>query len=107
MRPTSVRMLGEMPGGKHYLGWWGDMGSLPQKGIVQYAQSPFRQSAMKGAFSGYLFNGFARIAGHFPYVAVPFGIGYAIYAYAKRVDAWQISKAGHSRGYGGGRRATT
>ncbi|PAV17877.1 putative ubiquinol-cytochrome c reductase complex 11 kDa [Pyrrhoderma noxium] len=95
MRPTSARMLGEMPGGKHYMGWWGDMGSPKQKGIITYAQSPFRQAPMRGAFQGYLFGGFSRIATQLPYIAIPFGLGYAVYTYAKRVEAWNNSKAGH------------
>ncbi|KLO15549.1 hypothetical protein SCHPADRAFT_871032 [Schizopora paradoxa] len=95
MRPTQVRMLSEMPNGKHYMGWWGDMGSLPQKGIIQYSPSPYRQRAMAHWFSNYLFNGFRRVATHLPFVVPPFAIGYGIYAYAKSFDAYQSSKAGH------------
>ncbi|EJD02048.1 uncharacterized protein FOMMEDRAFT_20836 [Fomitiporia mediterranea MF3/22] len=95
MRPTQVRMTSEMPGGKHYMGWWGDMGGPKQKGIIQYAVSSTRQAPMRDAFKGYLFSGFWRIAGHLPFVVPPFAIGYAIYAYAKKQDAWQTSKAGH------------
>ncbi|OCB90399.1 hypothetical protein A7U60_g2410 [Sanghuangporus baumii] len=69
-------------------------------------------------FRDYLFNGFHRIGGHLPYVVPPVAIGgfrpsfvlsrqdtsgfilyyltgYAIYAWAKKRDAWQSSKAGH------------
>lgn len=39
------------------------------------AQSPFRQRAMAGALRGYIFNGYARIAHHFPFLVLPFGVG--------------------------------
>ncbi|KAL5478335.1 QCR8 [Sanghuangporus weigelae] len=95
MRPTAVRMFGEMPNGKHYLGWWGDLGSPKQKGIVTYGISSNRAAPLRNMFRDYLFNGFHRIGGHLPYVVPPVAIGYAIYAWAKKRDAWQTSKAGH------------
>jgi len=71
------------------------MGGPLQKGIVQTTTSPFRHRPMAGAFRGYLFYGYKRIAGHMPYVIVPVAIGYSIYSWAKSYDAWQVSKAGH------------
>lgn len=42
------------------------------------ALSPYKQKAMKGVFSGYLFNGFSRLAGQMPFWIVPFGIGTSV-----------------------------
>jgi hypothetical protein len=73
------------------MGWWGNMGGPKQKGMIYYSKviykpfltqldiskgvSPFKQQAMKGAFSGYFFHGYKRIAGHFPYFIVPVALG--------------------------------
>jgi len=84
-----------MPGGKHYIGWWGDMGGPTQKGITEYSLSPFKQSPMRGAFSGYLFNGYRRIAQHAPYVVLPVTIGYVTYTWATDHYHWLNSKEGH------------
>lgn len=63
-------------------------------------------------FRSYLFNGYRRFAAEALYVLIPFGtgmwqvavdsrdsltaaLGYAIYSWANRYDAWQNSKAGH------------
>ncbi|KII91707.1 hypothetical protein PLICRDRAFT_518207 [Plicaturopsis crispa FD-325 SS-3] len=94
MRPTEIR-ASEMPGPKTYGFWWGDKGTIRQKGVVQYTLSPFRQRATKGIFRHWLFNGYRRIASQAPYWAVPFAAGYGIYAWAKKRDAWQNSKEGH------------
>lgn len=42
---------------------------------IQPAPSPYRQRAMAHWFSGYLFNGFRRIATHVPFVVPPIAIG--------------------------------
>ncbi|KAI0664151.1 cytochrome b-c1 complex subunit 8 [Cubamyces menziesii] len=99
MRPTEAR-LGDMPGPKVYSVWWGDRGVQKQKGIVTYSLSPFRQRAAKNMFSSWIFNGYRRIASQAVYWAIPFAMGYGIYSWAKRVDAWQNSKAGHLAGHG-------
>lgn len=39
------------------------------------AVSPVRQKAMKGAFSGYIFNGYKRIMIQLPYFVPPFAAG--------------------------------
>ncbi|TDL19535.1 hypothetical protein BD410DRAFT_727096 [Rickenella mellea] len=86
------------------MGWWGAMGGGKQKGIIQYTTSPFRQRAMKGALTGYVFNGYKRVAGHLPYYIIPFSLGntyrisvaaYATYVWGKNYDHWKNSKAGH------------
>ncbi|KAB5593365.1 Ubiquinol-cytochrome c reductase subunit 8 [Ceratobasidium theobromae] len=119
MRPTNA-VLSTMPTGKAFMGWWGDLGGPKQKGVVQYALSPFKQRALAGALHGYLFNGYARIAAQAPYFAIPFGggmssalnfdmiqmipdassgvIAYAVYVWANKRDAFLNSKAGHGHG---------
>ncbi|KZT43357.1 ubiquinol-cytochrome c reductase subunit 8 [Sistotremastrum suecicum HHB10207 ss-3] len=94
MRPSLVAR-GDMPGGKHYIGWWGDMGGPKQKGIIQYSLSPFKQRAFKGALTGYVFNGYRRLAGHFPYFILPVVIGYTTYTWASDKYHWLNSKEGH------------
>jgi ubiquinol-cytochrome c reductase subunit 8 len=79
--------------------------------------SPFRQSATSHLFRSYLFNGYRRLSAQLPYWLIPVGIGvsivlyfvpsltedmkfsgYSVYAWAKKRDAWQNSKAGHLAG---------
>ena len=42
---------------------------------TKIAVSPVRQRALKGAFQGYLFNGYRRLASQFGYWVIPFAIG--------------------------------
>ncbi|KAI0705517.1 cytochrome b-c1 complex subunit 8 [Earliella scabrosa] len=97
MRPTEIRRA-EMPGPKTYSVWWG--GVRQQKGIVQYSLSPFRQRAAQNLISSYIFNGYRRLSGQLVYWVIPFAMGYGTYAWAKRYDAWQNSKAAHIAGHG-------
>ncbi len=57
------------------MGWWGDFGGPTQKGIIQYAVSPFQQNAMKAALHACCFYGFKRIMQQAPYFALPFAAG--------------------------------
>ncbi|KAI0050263.1 hypothetical protein FA95DRAFT_1555765 [Auriscalpium vulgare] len=102
MRP-SIAAMSEMPGPKVYNVWWGDYhgGTQRQRGIYQYTVSPFAQNPTKHLFRHYLFNAYRRISQQFVYFAVPITIGYSVYAWAKRKDAWQNSKAGHLAQHGG------
>ncbi|KAI0317976.1 cytochrome b-c1 complex subunit 8 [Amylostereum chailletii] len=100
MKPSTARMS-EMPGPKAGNVWWGDYHNLQkQRGITQYSVSPFRQNPTAHLFRSYLFNGYRRLSSQFIYWAIPFAIGYSTYAYAKKRDAWQNSKAGHLAGAG-------
>ncbi|KAG2366352.1 hypothetical protein BDR07DRAFT_1458615 [Suillus spraguei] len=124
MRPTAARLDG-MPGPKTFNPWWGDTSMQKQRGVVVYisnfnlcfqfvasilvaflpycaflilalaAVSPFRQRGSKALISGWLFNGYRRLAAQVPYWIVPFAIGYGTYTWAKSRYAWQNSKAGH------------
>jgi len=80
------------------MGWWGHMGGPAQKGIVTYSLSPFQQRAFKGVVSGYLFNGYTRIAAQVPYFFVPLATAYGIYVWANKTDEYNNSKAGHLAG---------
>jgi len=84
-----------MPGPKTYIGWWGAMGGPKHKGVTQYAMSPYRQSAFRGAFNGYLFHGARRLASNAPYFVPPFALGYAVYTWAKAKDHYYNSKQAH------------
>ncbi|EGO01034.1 hypothetical protein SERLA73DRAFT_134218 [Serpula lacrymans var. lacrymans S7.3] len=94
MKPTNV-LSSDMPGPKVYNPWWGDTSNMKMKGVTTYSLSPFRQRATKNMFSGWLFNGYKRLASQMPYWIVPFAAGYGIYSWAKSRDAWNNSKAGH------------
>ncbi|KAK7683784.1 hypothetical protein QCA50_013160 [Cerrena zonata] len=99
MRPTAARMS-EMPGPKVYNLWWGDSGTMRQKGIIQYSLAPNRQRPAKNLIRNYLFNGFRRLSSQAVYWVIPFGLGYGTYTWAKSYDAWQNSKAAHVAGHG-------
>ncbi|KAI5810357.1 cytochrome b-c1 complex subunit 8 [Pyronema omphalodes] len=64
---------GKTPG--VYLGWWGNIGSLPQKGVTSYALSANRQSPLAGTAHAAIFNTWRRFRGAALYVLPPF-IGY-------------------------------
>ncbi|EGG03915.1 uncharacterized protein MELLADRAFT_89723 [Melampsora larici-populina 98AG31] len=87
-----------MPTGKHYIGWWGSMGGPKQKGIVQYAISPYRQSPMKNVISHSLFQGYRRIVVQVPYFAFPFAAAYGLIAWADADNVYRNTKAGHAAG---------
>ncbi|KAG8929478.1 ubiquinol--cytochrome-c reductase subunit 8 [Tulasnella sp. 418] len=76
------------------------MGSPKQKGIITYSLSPFKQRAFAGAFHGYLFNGYKRLAAQAPYFAIPLGLGYATYTWGKSRSEYLNSKAAHHHGHG-------
>ncbi|WVQ86247.1 hypothetical protein IAT38_008415 [Cryptococcus sp. DSM 104549] len=94
MRPSAPAQSG-MPGPKTYIGWWGDMGSLPQKGIRTYGISPYRQRPLAGMLHGFLFNGTKRILEHLPYVAPPVLAFYGLYHWSSHKYAYYNSKQGH------------
>ncbi|CED82816.1 Ubiquinol cytochrome c reductase, subunit QCR8 [Phaffia rhodozyma] len=86
---------GGMPEGKKFLGWWGAFGGERQKGIITYSISQNEQAAMRGAFEGYIFHGFKRIARHAPYFVPPFVVGYAAFQWAENKYNYLCSKEGH------------
>ncbi|MBW0476961.1 hypothetical protein O181_016676 [Austropuccinia psidii MF-1] len=97
MIPSQSNQSG-MPVGKKYMGWWGDFGGPKQKGITQYALSPYRQSPMKNAVGQVLFQGYRRIAVQVPYWIIPFGAAYGVIKWADADNEFRNSKAGHAAG---------
>ncbi|KAK8850677.1 hypothetical protein IAR55_004597 [Kwoniella newhampshirensis] len=95
MKSTAPAQSSHMPGPARYVGWWGDMGSLKQKGIKTYGVSPYRQRAMAGAWSGYVFNGYKRAMAQAPYIAPPMLFFYGVYYWAKKKYEYNNSKQGH------------
>ncbi|KAI4527045.1 cytochrome b-c1 complex subunit 8 [Schizophyllum commune] len=93
MRPSAVRM-GEMPGPLAYSPWWGTP-IKKQKGIGAYTISPYQSKAAPNMIRTYIFNAYRRLSGEAFFFVIPFAIGYGTYAWAKKYDAWQNSKAGH------------
>lgn len=59
--------------------------------LLHIAQSPFRQRAFAGALKGYLYHGYLRAAGHFPYIAIPFGIGALLIAQSVRAHVLKLA----------------
>jgi len=99
MRASTV-VQSTMPTGKAWMGWWGDMGGPRQKGIISYSLAPNQQRAFKGVLSGYLFNGYRRLAVQAPYFVLPIGVAYGVYVWANKRDAYNTSKAAHVAGHG-------
>ena len=58
------------------MGWWGNLGSPPQKGIVSYTLSANRQRPLAGAMHAAVFNSWRRFKGQVLYVAPPFIVAY-------------------------------
>ena len=58
------------------MGGWGDLGSMPQKGIVHYGLSINRQNPFAGAFSAAIFNTFRRTRHQILFWSIPIIIGY-------------------------------
>ncbi|CAH7684837.1 ubiquinol-cytochrome c reductase subunit 8 [Phakopsora pachyrhizi] len=98
MIPSNVKQSG-MPTGKKYMGWWGDFGGPKQKGIAQYAISPYRQSPMKNAIGHYITQGSRRIAQQVPYWIAPFVVAYGVIKWADSNNHYRNTKAGQKAGY--------
>lgn len=59
-----------------YLGPWGALGSMPQKGIVHYGISNNRTNPLAGTLRAAIFNTFRRTRGQILYWSVPIIIAY-------------------------------
>lgn len=59
-----------------YLGGWGNLGSLTQRGIITYGRSANRQKPLGGAAHAAVFNTFRRSKGQVLYVVPPFVVAY-------------------------------
>ncbi|KAB5525629.1 cytochrome b-c1 complex subunit 8 [Coniochaeta sp. 2T2.1] len=97
MRPSPIlRAGGEAPLGKFnkYLGGWGNLGGLPQKGIVSYGVSLNRQNPFAGAAHDAVFNTFRRVSSQILYWAPPMVIGYYAMEWAIERNHYLNSKPG-------------
>ncbi|KAI9665328.1 MAG: hypothetical protein M1831_001765 [Alyxoria varia] len=77
-----------------WTGWWGNLGSQPQKGITTYSLSSNRQKPLAGAWHAAIFNSWRRFRGQVFYVAPPFVLVYLIVGWAERRNKYLNSKAG-------------
>ncbi|KAK5018526.1 ubiquinol--cytochrome-c reductase subunit 8, partial [Cryomyces antarcticus] len=70
----------KMPG--QYMGWWGSLGSPPQKGVTTYALAQNRQKPLAGVFDAAIFNTWRRFKGQVLYIAPPMIIAYSVMQWA-------------------------
>jgi len=85
-----------------YMGWWGDLGSQTQKGIVTYAVSPNRQDPMAGAFKNAVFNTYRRTYHQILYWLPPLVLGYVLMDWATERNEYLNSKPGRLEEGGAG-----
>lgn len=86
--------MGGPPGGKTYIGWWGHLGSLPQKGIVTYSLSPYAVRPMAGTITKQIFNGARRAGRASIFLIPPVIIYYSVTTWAKERNEYYNSKEG-------------
>ncbi|KAK0652975.1 ubiquinol--cytochrome-c reductase chain [Cercophora newfieldiana] len=100
MRPTQAMMGGggDVPLGRFnkYLGGWGNLGGMKQKGIITYGISPNRQNPFAGAFHDAIFNTARRVGAQALYIAPPFIGAYLIMDWATHRNEYLNSKAGRA-----------
>ncbi|KIW14367.1 hypothetical protein PV08_07149 [Exophiala spinifera] len=77
-----------------YMGWWGDLGSPKQKGIVTYVLSPNRQDPMAGAYKNAIFNVYRRTYHQILYWLPPMVLGYVLMSWATEKNHYLNSKPG-------------
>ncbi|QIW96116.1 hypothetical protein AMS68_001634 [Peltaster fructicola] len=77
-----------------YLGPWGAIGSMPQKGIIHYGLSNNRQNPLQGTFNSAVFNTFRRTRNQILYWGVPMLIGYSVMEWAGERNEFLNSKEG-------------
>ncbi|EME48823.1 hypothetical protein DOTSEDRAFT_122363 [Dothistroma septosporum NZE10] len=97
MRASQILRAGggeKRPG--QYLGPWGALGSMPQKGIVHYGLAQNRQNPLAGTASAAIFNTFRRTRGQILYWAVPLLVGYQTMQWAIERNEYLNSKAGRA-----------
>ncbi|RPA82350.1 hypothetical protein BJ508DRAFT_414183, partial [Ascobolus immersus RN42] len=83
-----------------YMGWWGELGTLPHKGIVTYSLSANRQRPLAGAAHAAVFNSWRRFRGQALYVIPPFAAAYYLMEWANHKNEFLNSKEGRAL-YGG------
>ncbi|TGZ84300.1 UcrQ-domain-containing protein [Ascodesmis nigricans] len=83
-----------------YLGWWGNFGGLPQKGVAQYSLAANQQRPLAGLAHNAIFNTWRRFRGSVLYVAPPFIAMYYLMDWAEKRNHFLNSKEGRAL-YGG------
>ncbi|AOW06504.1 cytochrome b-c1 complex subunit 8 [Yarrowia lipolytica] len=83
-----------MGGNGHYMGWWGHMGSPPQKGIAGYTISPFAARPFAGVVHAAIFNTFRRTKNQALFVILPVSFFYYVWTQASEKNEWLYTKAG-------------
>ncbi|CAN3505145.1 cytochrome b-c1 complex subunit 8, mitochondrial [Diutina catenulata] len=86
--------MGGNAGPKTYMGWWGNIGSLPQKYITSYTVSPFASKPFKGAAKRAVFNTFRRTKNQALYIIIPGVIVWNVWAKARDYNEYLYTKAG-------------
>ncbi|KAF2169893.1 hypothetical protein M409DRAFT_20306 [Zasmidium cellare ATCC 36951] len=97
MRPSQILRAGggeKKPG--QYLGPWGALGSMPQKGIVHYGLAQNRQNPLAGITRAAVFNTFRRTRNQILYWSIPLLVGYEIMQWAIERNEYLNSKAGRA-----------
>jgi len=64
------------------MGWWGNLGSLPQKGVTSYAVSANRLNPLAGVVHAAVFNTFRRTKNQIFFWAPPLLAGYYLMNWA-------------------------
>ncbi|KZF23660.1 putative ubiquinol-cytochrome C reductase complex subunit UcrQ [Xylona heveae TC161] len=85
---------GKVPG--VYMGWWGSIGSQPQKGVISYSMSANRQRPLAGTLHAAFFNTFRRVRGQILYVAPPLVAAYYGMSWAIERNHYLNSKPGRA-----------
>ncbi|KAF2659639.1 hypothetical protein K491DRAFT_590511 [Lophiostoma macrostomum CBS 122681] len=84
----------KVPG--QYMGWWGSLGSPPQKGVTVYSMSANRQNPLAGALNNAIFNTFRRTRTQILYWAPALIIGYSTMQWAIERNEYLNSKPGRA-----------
>ncbi|CAK4032464.1 Cytochrome b-c1 complex subunit 8 [Lecanosticta acicola] len=79
-----------------YLGGWGALGSMPQKGIIHYGISQNRQNPLAGTASAAVFNTFRRTRNQILYWGIPLLVAYQAMEWAIERNEYLNSKAGRA-----------
>lgn len=79
---------------KTYMGWWGHIGSKPQKYVNTYTVSPYATKPLKGALYNSVFNVFRRTKNQALYVIIPVVVFWNIWTNARDYNEYLYTKAG-------------
>ncbi|KAL2888898.1 Cytochrome b-c1 complex subunit 8 [Ceratocystis lukuohia] len=99
MQPTQARLGGaniKLGTNSHFLGWWGHINNMKQKGIVTYGVAPNRQNPLAGAMHDAIFNVWRRFSSQVLYWAPPMIVGYYTMQWAIHRNHYLNSKAGRA-----------